>query len=153
LQRSIYSTIHQWHQLHQLNRIHSRYDIAPSCCSAFNVRAPVISSTGTVLFLDESLTFSAATAQASSAVDSVFTNALIHPYSSIEEGNAHHAHAVCTSLGSWDNKSSSRDIIASIVVNNIAQAYAQLHAAALHYSALRHYNSSICCSVGGRYQG
>ena len=110
---------------------HSRYAIAPSCCSAFNVRAPVI----TVLFLDESLTFSAATAQASfavPAVDSVFTNALIHPYSSIEEGNAYHAHAVCTSLGSWDNKSSSRDIIASIVVNNIAQAYAQLHIAALH---------------------
>ncbi len=92
LRRSIYSAIHQRHRLHQLNRIHSRYDIVPSCCSAFNL----------------------------------------------------------TTLGSWDNKSSSRDIIASIAVNNIAQAYTQLHAAALHYSALRHYNSSICCSDGGR---
>jgi len=53
------------------DRIHSRSDIAPSCCSAFNVRVLVISSIGTDLFLDASPTFSVATAQASFAVPAV----------------------------------------------------------------------------------
>ena len=50
-----------------------RATIAPACCSAFDVEAPVVSATGTVPSLDTSPTFSAATAQVSSAVPAVAT--------------------------------------------------------------------------------